>query len=86
MTKPQIIIDADKKETGSRFMGFPERWLDDATWRCENGHVSKMFLKSEVKGDVCLACQKPIWLTFPEDKELTSEQGELTIFTKARGI
>lgn len=36
-------------ETGKFFMGIPERWMDDPTWRCINNHVSKRFLKSEKK-------------------------------------
>jgi hypothetical protein len=72
-TRPQIIVDADEKEKGPRFLGLPERWYEapGPTWRCENGHVSHCYLKSEEKGYVCLAgdCEKPVWLTFPEDKE-----------------
>jgi hypothetical protein len=70
MSRPQVIIEADEKETGPRFMGLPDRWYDNPTWRCENGHVSKRYLKSEkYNGNVCLACFSSVWLTFPEDKE-----------------
>lgn len=49
--------------------GRPGRWWDDPTWRCTNNHVSKMILKSSVKGDCCLACGENVTLTFPEDKD-----------------
>jgi hypothetical protein len=52
---------------GELFMGLPDRWLDDPHWRCANGHVSRRFLSSEVRGDLCLACQTPVLLTCPED-------------------
>jgi len=69
-TRPQIIVEADAKENGERFLGTPERWLEKPTYRCENGHVSKMVLRSEkLNRPACLECQAPIWLTFPEDKE-----------------
>lgn len=56
-------------ETGKFFMGIPERWMDDPTWRCINNHVSKRFLKSEKKGDCCLKCGANCYLTFPEDND-----------------
>ncbi len=59
-------------ETGPFFMGLPDRWFDDVTWRCTNGHISKCFLKSEVKGDLCLACGAAVLITFPEDVEDTA--------------
>jgi hypothetical protein len=67
--RPQIIEEADKKETGPRFLGLPDRWYEDPAWRCSNGHVSKRYLKSEEDGAICLACYSKVWLTFPEDKE-----------------
>lgn len=74
MSKPQIILDAIAKETGPLFQGLPERWLDDPTWRCENGHVSKRFLKSDGLGrDACLECHGKVWLTFPGDGECDHE-------------
>lgn len=67
---PLVIVEADAKETGNRFSGRPERWWNDPHWRCENGHVSTRYLKSEELGtDVCLSCRGWIWLTFPEDKD-----------------
>lgn len=57
-------------EDGPFFVGRPERWWDDPTWRCLNDHVSKRYLKSEELGaNVCLACREPITLTFPEDQD-----------------
>lgn len=70
MSRPQIVIEADAKELGPRFLGLPERWYDEGPkWRCETGHVSTRYLKCEEDGNVCLACRKPIYLTFPEDEE-----------------
>lgn len=66
-------------ESGSRFLGIPDRWYADgpdkpyghpdrgAKFRCVNGHVSRMILKSERFGDLCLECQGPLMMTFPED-------------------
>lgn len=51
------------------FLGIPERWLDDPTWKCPNGHISKIFLKSESRGDLCLACFQPVHLCDPNEKE-----------------
>jgi hypothetical protein len=70
LVRPIDIIEADQHESGPRFLGAPERWLDDPTWRCENGHVSKRYLKSERLGrSACLECEGHLWLTFPEDRE-----------------
>lgn len=51
------------------FLGIPDRWLDDPTWKCSNGHISKSFLKSESRGDLCLACFQPVRLCDPNEKE-----------------
>ncbi len=68
--RPAIIVAADAKETGPRFLGLPERWLDDPHWRCPNGHVSTRYLKSEELGrDACLECRGVLWTTFPEDMD-----------------
>jgi hypothetical protein len=40
----------------------PETWLDDPHWFCPNGHVSGVYLKSEERGDLCLACMEPVML------------------------
>lgn len=67
MTREEALA----REEGPFFMGVPERWLDDPTWRCASGHVSKRYLKSEATGrDLCLACRAPVRLTFPEDREI----------------
>lgn len=54
-------------ESGRTFAGLPDRWFDTPTWRCTNGHVGMMYLKSEDKGALCLRCFAPVVLTFPED-------------------
>lgn len=70
MTRPPIIQDALDKEPGPFFQGLPERWLDSPHYRCEEGHISTRYLKSERLGrSACLACGGALWLTFPEDKE-----------------
>jgi len=67
--RPKIIVEAYKKEKGPKFLDIPERWLDKPTWRCTKGHVSNMYIKSESKGPICPVCQKPVYYTFPEDKD-----------------
>ncbi len=62
----QSFIDT---EGGPLFLGIPDRWLDNVTFRCIHGHVSKCILKSEEQGDLCLACYGPVLITFPEDEE-----------------
>lgn len=57
-------------EGGPSFMGWPDRWWEDHSWRCINDHVSIRVLMSEARGgDVCLACYAPLHLTFPEDRD-----------------
>ncbi len=51
------------------FLGIPDRWCERSKWRCSNGHISNIILKSDAKGDLCLACYEPVLLTFPEDEE-----------------
>lgn len=52
------------------FLGIPERWLDDPTWKCPNGHISRRFLKSEAhQTDLCLACMEPVRLCDPDERE-----------------
>lgn len=54
------------------FAGRPDRWWENAHWRCTNGHVSTSYLKSEARAaSVCLAggCRQPVTLTFPEDAD-----------------
>ncbi len=47
------------------FLGKPDAWYEDIHWFCENGHVSGMCLGSEMDGDLCLACRKPVILGPP---------------------
>ena len=45
------------------FQGIPEAAFEDSRWWCENGHISKRYLKSEETGrDLCLACGEPVRL------------------------
>lgn len=82
--KPEIITKAFALESGPLFQGLPVRWLENATWRCAKGHVSKRYLKSEVLGmGVCLACLGQLWLTFPEDVEQSPSEALPTSGGKA---
>ena len=56
-------------EGGAMFMGLPDRWFEapGPKFRCTQGHVSTCILKSTLHGDLCLNCQEPLMLTFPED-------------------
>jgi hypothetical protein len=51
------------------FANKPDHWWENPHWRCVNNHVSKRFLKTETRGDVCLACGESILLTFPGDQD-----------------
>jgi hypothetical protein len=51
------------------FLGKPYRWYEVHKLRCINDHVSTRYLKSEERGNLCLACMEPVYLTFPEDKD-----------------
>jgi hypothetical protein len=64
-------LAAIDRETGPRFLDPPDRWCCPPRWRCAAGHVSARYVQSERRGDRCLACDAPVLLTFPEDKEET---------------
>lgn len=50
------------------FLGVPERWMDDPTWLCKNGHMSKHYIKSEGLGyDACPVCMERVALTDPRE-------------------
>lgn len=51
------------------FLGRPDRWYEKPgpLYRCPNDHVSSTVLRSEVRGDLCLACNENVRMTFPED-------------------
>ena len=77
------LADDELKAGAEEFMGLPDRWYEKPgpKWRCRNGHVSTMYLKSErLGGNVCLAgtedgpCREFVHITFPED-----EDGELLL-------
>lgn len=53
------------------FLGIPDHWYEPPgpKFRCKNDHVSKMILKTEHRGDCCLACLQNVLMTFPEDKD-----------------
>lgn len=51
-----------KQDAGAEmFLGIPDDWYEPCPeYGCENGHVSRRYLKSEERGCLCLACQLPI--------------------------
>lgn len=51
------------------FLGIPESWYEPVRFRCEKGHVSRTILKSEERGDLCLACFSPVMITWPGDQD-----------------
>lgn len=48
-----------RADTGPRFMGWPESWLEDPTYICPNGHASARYLKTD-DGGLCLACHATV--------------------------
>ena len=66
----QRLLERAAAEGGPMFLGKPERWFADPRWRCPNDHVSVSYLKSESRGGpLCLECEEPVFLTFPEDAD-----------------
>ncbi len=64
------ILSRDEERSGAAmFLGRPDRWYEAGRWRCPNDHVSARYLKTESRGAICLACDAPVCLTFPEDIE-----------------
>jgi len=64
-----IKIEEYKESGQEMFMGLPDMWYEPFTICCPNGHVSHRYLKSEEKGNVCLACHEPTYLCPPDTKE-----------------
>jgi hypothetical protein len=65
----QQKIDEEEAAGEPMFMGLPDRWYEDLTFRCINNHVSKRILKNSHSGDLCFRCFEGTIITFPEDKE-----------------
>lgn len=43
------------------FLGIPDAWYEPSpVWGCDNGHVSRRYLKSEERGCLCLECHKNV--------------------------
>jgi|GEM_PF-4978626 len=57
------LAEAEGKEM---FMGVPDEWYETGLHCCNNGHIGKMYLKSEDKGALCLTCHQPSHI-FPSD-------------------
>jgi hypothetical protein len=58
-----------KESGGEMFIGMPDAWYEPFTICCPNGHVSHRYLKSEERGNVCLACYEPTYLCPPDTIE-----------------
>lgn len=62
------------------FLGVPDAWYEPRpNYGCNNGHVSRAYLKSEERGNLCLECQKPLYI-IPQgytDETLTAALAEL---------
>lgn len=74
MDKVNTWLDSEKKKAAAAginiFMGIPDTWFEpQVTFCCENGHVSHRFLKSEERGDLCLACFKSVRICPPDTNE-----------------
>src|SRR4051812_155104 len=63
------IAKMEERAGQPMFMGKPDRWYDKPHWRCQQGHVSLIYLKRDPGGAVCLACYETVYLTFPEDSD-----------------
>lgn len=43
------------------FLDIPDAWYEPhPVYGCDNGHASRMYLKSETRGCLCLECHQPI--------------------------
>ena len=64
----QIKIRRELSQEVKTF-GIPDSWYDEASYRCENDHVSRVLLKTD-NGSVCMVCRSSyVLMTFPEDKD-----------------
>jgi hypothetical protein len=61
------LIEIGKRENTTMFMGKPDRWYENAHWRCIDDHVNGIYIKTD-RGSVCQTCGKNVYLTFPEDR------------------
>lgn len=64
---------ARARERGEKmFLGVPDAWFDASRWGCPNGHVSRIYLRTETgSGAVCLACGEDVRLCPPGTTEST---------------
>jgi len=62
VTWRDTLAEQEAASGAEMFMGLPDKWYEPPTFACENGHISKRYLKSETSGDVCLACGKRVYL------------------------
>ena len=65
MTPLQLLqeraIHAAQEAGEEMFMGIPDAWFEPhPNYGCPNGHVSRMYIKSETRGNLCPACQEPL--------------------------
>jgi hypothetical protein len=80
------LVSQHESDAGTlMFLGRPDRWSAEPHWRCPNDHVSTTFLKSEERGDLCLACGANVRLTFPEDRDGPLQHPHALAICGARG-
>lgn len=76
---------SEKLSGAPMFLGIPDHWFEPRPrFRCENGHVSTMVLKSEKVGDCCLKCGGGCMITYPEDEDDMPDElaGDSTSLTR----
>lgn len=52
-------IEKAKEQGEEMFLGVPDNWYENGIHICKNGHLNGMYLKSEMKGAVCIQCYEP---------------------------
>lgn len=54
-------IRIEQSAGAEMFMGLPDNWYEPhPEYGCNNGHVSRIYIKSEARGHLCPACQQPV--------------------------
>lgn len=75
-TLQDLEIEAAHAAGEEFFLGIPDAWYEPTpTYGCNNGHVSRRYLKSEECGCLCLECHQPIAIIPPKydtDEKLES--------------
>lgn len=76
-------IEAAQAAGEEFFLDIPDAWYEPTpTYGCDNGHVSRRYLKSEDRGCLCLECWQPIAIIphkYDTDEKLSSALAEIRI-------